>query len=159
MKLRVNLLVVTSLICLYSCKDFSSKNTKISKREVLPFQKPNVLVFMMDDMGYGDIRVLNPEGSGFLTPNFDQLIQDGVYFNQAHSADALCAPSRYSILTGNQVFRGRKTEGTWDNLTKSQIMPNQKTLADVLRTAGYATAFFGKSNFGGEFLRSDGKVA
>lgn len=159
MKLRVNLLVVASLICLYSCKDFSSKNTKTSKREVVPFQKPNVLVFMMDDMGYGDIRVLNPEGSGFLTPNFDQLIQDGVYFTQAHSADALCAPSRYSILTGNQVFRGRKTEGTWDNLTKSQIMPNQKTLADVLRTAGYATAFFGKSHLGGEFLRSDGKAA
>jgi len=159
MKLIINSLIVAFLICIYSCKDFSSENAKASKREILPFKNPNILIFMMDDMGYGDIRALNPEGSGFLTPNLDQLIQEGVCFTQAHSADALCAPSRYSILTGNQVFRGRRTEGTWDNLTKSQIMPDQKTLANVLSTAGYATAFFGKSHLGGEFLRLDGKAA
>ena len=159
MKLIVNLLILASSICIFSCKDFSSQKEKARDVEAVSSQKPNILIFMMDDMGYGDIKALNSKGSGFLTPNLDQLIEEGVYFSQAHSADALCAPSRYSILTGNHVFRGRMTEGTWDNLTKSQIMPNQKTLADVLSTAGYTTAFFGKSHLGGEFLRSDGQVA
>ncbi|MBL7111604.1 MAG: sulfatase-like hydrolase/transferase [Bacteroidales bacterium] len=121
--------------------------------------KPNVIIFLMDDMGYGDVKIMNPEGCGFNTPNLDQLARDGVYFSQAHSADALCATTRYSLLTGNHVYRGRKTEGTWDNLTKSQIMPGQKTLADILRAQGYVTAFFGKSHLGGEFLKADGTVA
>ncbi len=159
MKFIINILIVASSIWLFSCKDLSSKNVIVDEKETDNFLKPNILIFMMDDMGYGDINSLNPEGSGFSTPNLDKLIQEGVYFAQAHSADALCAPSRYSILTGNHVFRGRRTEGTWDNLTKSQIMPNQKTLADVLRDAGYATAFFGKSHLGGEFLKADGQIA
>ncbi len=121
--------------------------------------KPNVLIFLMDDMGYGDVKIMNPEGCGFDTPNLDQLVQDGVYFSQAHSADALCAPTRYALLTGNHVYRGRRTEGTWDNLTKSQIMPGQNTLADILGAQGYTTAFFGKSHLGGEFLKVDGTTA
>ncbi|KPL10522.1 MAG: hypothetical protein AMS26_21365, partial [Bacteroides sp. SM23_62] len=90
---------------------------------------PNIIIFLMDDMGYGDVRIMNPQDCGFDTPSIDRLARDGVYFTQAHSADALCATTRYSLLTGNQVFRGRRTEGTWDNLTKGQIMPGQKTLA------------------------------
>jgi arylsulfatase A-like enzyme len=121
--------------------------------------KPNIIIFLMDDMGYGDVRILNPAGCGYVTPNIDRLARDGIYFSEAHSADALCATTRYSLLTGNHVFRGRRTEGTWNNLTKSQIMPGQKTLADILRAHGYATAFFGKSHLGGEFLRPDGTVA
>ena len=121
--------------------------------------KPNIIIFLMDDMGYGDVSVMNPEGCGFSTPNLDQLVRDGVYFSQAHSADALCAPTRYALLTGNHVYRGRKTEGTWDNLSKSQILPGQKTLADILREQGYTTSFFGKSHLGGESLKTDGTAA
>ena len=122
-------------------------------------QHPNVLVFLMDDMGYGDIRALNPAGAGFETPHLDNLLQLGVTFTNAHSSASVCAPTRYALLTGNHVYRGRNPGGTWGHFSGSQILSGQKTLADVLQHAGYTTAFFGKSHLGSTFLQSDGTIA
>ena len=120
---------------------------------------PNVLIFLMDDMGYGDVNALNPEGAGFATPNLDELVAKGVTFTQAHSSASVCAPTRYALLTGNHVYRGRLPGGTWSHFDGSQILPGQQTIADRLRDAGYATAFFGKGHLGSTFLRKDGKRA
>jgi len=122
-------------------------------------KQPNILVFLMDDMGYGDVHALNPQGAGFETPHLDFLLETGVVFTNAHSSASVCAPTRYALLTGNHVYRGRKPGGTWDHFSGSQIVLNQKTIADVLRPAGYSTAFFGKSHLGSTFLKSDGTVA
>ena len=122
-------------------------------------KQPNVLVFLMDDMGYGDIRALNPAGAGFETPHLDNLLQLGVTFTNAHSSASVCAPTRYALLTGNHVYRGRNSGGTWGHFSGSQILSGQKTLADVLQHAGYTTAFFGKSHLGSTFLQSDGTIA
>jgi len=113
----------------------------------------------MDDMGYGDVHALNPHGAGFETPHLDFLLQTGVVFTNAHSSASVCAPTRYALLTGNHVYRGRNPGGTWDHFSGSQIVLNQKTIADVLRSGGYSTAFFGKSHLGSTFLKSDGTVA
>ena len=102
---------------------------------------------------------LNPHGAGFETPHLDFLLQAGVVFTNAHSSASVCAPTRYALLTGNHVYRGRNPGGTWDHFSGSQIILNQKTIADVLRQAGYSTAFFGKSHLGSTFLKIDGTVA
>ena len=117
---------------------------------------PNILIFLMDDMGYGDLRALNPDGSGFETPHLDNLLELGVTFTNAHSSASVCAPTRYALLTGNHVYRGRNPGGTWGHFSGSQILHDQQTLADVLRHAGYKTAFFGKSHLGSRFLRPNG---
>ncbi|MGI9517774.1 MAG: sulfatase-like hydrolase/transferase [Pirellulaceae bacterium] len=122
-------------------------------------QRPNVIIFLMDDMGYGDLHALNPEGCGIPTPHLDQLVADGVVFRHAHSPAAMCSPSRYSLLTGNYCFRGRRTTGTWDVFEPGQILQGQRTIADMLRGHGYSTAFFGKYHLGGEFYRKEGSLA
>ncbi len=120
---------------------------------------PNVLIFLMDDMGYGDVRTLNPEGSGFATPNLDALVKSGVTFANAHSSASVCAPTRYALLTGNHVYRGRNPGGTWGHFEGSQILAGQHTIADTLRGIGYRTAFFGKSHLGSIFPKPDGSLA
>lgn len=139
------------LSVLFCCAAFSvSGSARASER------LPNILVFLMDDMGYGDVRALNPDGAGFETPHLDNLLQLGVTFTNAHSSASVCAPTRYALLTGNHVFRGRNPGGTWGHFSGSQIVSNQQTIADVLRQAGYSTAFFGKSHLGSRFLRPSG---
>ena len=122
-------------------------------------RQPNILVFLMDDMGYGDVHALNPNGSGFETPHLDNLLEKGVVFTNAHSSASVCAPTRYALLTGNHVYRGRNPGGTWGHFSGSQIVSGQQTLADVLSRAGYSTAFFGKSHLGSTFFKSDGTNA
>jgi arylsulfatase A-like enzyme len=112
---------------------------------------PNIVVILGDDIGWGDIRAYNPN-SPIPTPNLDQLAQDGMRFTNAHTSGASCAPTRYSLLTGNYQWRGRRSFGTWNYQDDSQILENQLTFADVARSRGYATAFIGKMHLGGDFF-------
>ncbi|MCK5461831.1 MAG: sulfatase-like hydrolase/transferase, partial [Bacteroidales bacterium] len=59
-------------------------------------QMPNIIFILADDMGYGDLRVLNPE-SKIPTPNMDQLAKEGMYFTDAHSYSGVCTPTRYGV--------------------------------------------------------------
>ena len=110
--------------------------------------KPNVVVFFMDDMGYGDCRAYNPESKVAL-PNIESLAAQGLRFTDAHSPSAVCAPSRYSVMTGNYPWRGRLENGTWMFHQRSQILDGQTTLGQLMRGAGYETAFLGKVHLGG----------
>ena len=143
--------VLLTLFCVAACSVTGS--ARASEKQ------PNILVFLMDDMGYGDVHALNPNGAGFETPYLDLLLETGVVFTHAHSSASVCAPTRYAILTGNHVYRGRNPGGTWDHFSGSQIVSGQQTIADVLRRSGYSTAFFGKSHLGSTFLKHDGTVA
>lgn len=120
-----------------------------------PQKKPNIIIFLMDDMGYGDVGALNPKG-GIPTPHLDQLVEKGVTFTYGHSSASVCAPSRYALLTGNHVYRGREPMGTWGATAKSQVLHGQTTIAGMLRRQGYATAFFGKLHLGGQFYDAKG---
>ncbi|MBN2271261.1 MAG: sulfatase-like hydrolase/transferase, partial [Sedimentisphaerales bacterium] len=62
-------------------------------------ERPNIIIVLADDMGYGDCGVYNPE-SRIATPNIDQLAKEGLRFSDAHSAGSTCTPSRYGLLTG-----------------------------------------------------------
>lgn len=114
--------------------------------------RPNIIIFMVDDVGYGDIKVNNPDG-GIPTPSLDLMARRGANFIHAHSSASVCAPTRYAVLTGNHVYRGRNAMGTWAPFGGSQIRQNQQTLASLLQQNGYTTAFFGKLHLGG--VRAD----
>ena len=118
---------------------------------------PNILLFLMDDMGFGDCRAYNPESKVAL-PRMEQLAAAGMRFTNAHSPSSVCAPSRYGLMTGNYPWRGRLPNGTWHFHQKSQILPGQQPLGDFLRMAGYETGFIGKVHLGGTaFSKTTGK--
>ncbi len=117
---------------------------------------PNVIVILADDLGYGDISAINP-AAGIATPHLDRLVTGGVSFTNAHAPAAVCAPSRYALLTGNYPQRGRIATGVWNSYEPAtMILPNQTTLGDLFRDAGYRTGLVGKLHIGGAFHDSDG---
>ena len=62
-------------------------------------ERPNIIYVLCDDLGYGDLKCLNPEGK-IATPNFDKVAAAGMAFTDAHSGSAVCSPTRYGVLTG-----------------------------------------------------------
>ena len=118
--------------------------------------RPNVIVVLADDIGVGDISHYRRLHSGTIrleTPNLDGLAQAGMIFTQAHSPAALCATSRYGMMTGNSCYRSRAQWGVWGAYEESPINETDLTLGRLMKRAGYQTAFFGKWNLGGDFYR------
>lgn len=117
-------------------------------------KKPNVIVILADDLGVGDIssyRRLHTNQIILETPNIDKLSAEGVQFTNAHAPAALCATSRYSIMTGLNCYRSPLPWGVWSAYSKSVIDANQLTLPRLMKQANYATAFFGKWHMGTSF--------
>ena len=117
--------------------------------------KPNIVVVLTDDVGWGDFQCYNPAGK-IPSPTVDRLAREGMRFTHAHTPAALCAPTRYSMLTGNFPWRGREAGGTWGFNVPAQFRDGQKTVANLLRDAGYRTAMFGKSGIGGQHGEKNG---
>jgi len=116
--------------------------------------KPNIIFLLADDLGWGDFQCYNPKGK-VPSPNLDQLARIGMRFTDAHTAAALCAPTRYSVATGSCPWRGRLPGGTWGWNQEPQFLPGQKTVGHLLQEAGYRTGLFGKLNYGGLFEKND----
>ncbi|TYA65926.1 sulfatase family protein [Seonamhaeicola marinus] len=121
-------------------------------------QQPNVIVVLADDIGSGDIsyyRRLHSNKIVVETPTLDKLSQEGIVFTDAHSPAALCAPTRYAVMTGNHCYRSYAPWGVWGCYQPSPIEENQLTLGKLMKQAGYKTSFFGKWGFGMDFGRKD----
>lgn len=108
-------------------------------------EKPNVLLIYGDDVGYGDVGAYGAEK--IPTPRIDRLAAEGLRFTDAHCAASTCTPSRYALLTGELPFR-RKGTGIAHGLANMIIPPDQFTLADIFKAAGYHTAVIGKWHLG-----------
>ena len=106
---------------------------------------PNILIILVDDMGYGDPGCYNPD-SRIPTPHIDGIARDGMRFTDAHAAGALCHPSRYGLMTGCYPFRTDLS--VWRN--HATILEDQLTVASMLQTRGYHTAMIGKWHLGFE---------
>ncbi len=117
--------------------------------------RPNILVILTDDVGWGDFQCYNSAGK-IPSPNVDRLAREGMRFTHGHTPAALCAPTRYSMLTGNFPWRGREPGGTWGFNVPAQFRDGQKTVANLLQEAGYRTAMFGKSGIGGQHAEKNG---
>ena len=108
--------------------------------------RPNIVVFFLDDSGYGDYAHNgNPTIS---TPNISKLAQDGMNFTQFYVTSPACSASRYSLLTGR--YPGRSGLGSWVIGPNAQrhIHPKEITIAEGLKTRGYQTGIFGKWHLG-----------
>ena len=107
--------------------------------------KPNVVIVITDDQGYGD---LSCHGNPILrTPQIDKLYADSVRLTDYHVAPT-CSPTRAAFLTGHWTNR----TGVWHTIMgRSMLRDDEVTLADVFRDAGYATGMFGKWHLGDNY--------
>ena len=112
-------------------------------------EKPNLVVILTDDMGYGD---LSCQGHPLIqTPHLDQLAAEGQRWTSFYASAPLCNPSRVAMMTGRMPIRiHRSDKNQWQHLPEDEI-----TLAEMLKQAGYATAYVGKWGIT-NFTQSDG---
>ena len=109
-------------------------------------KKPNVVVIMTDDQGYGDLGCM---GSADLkTPNIDSLAENGARFSSMYSASPVCSPSRASLLTGRYPARAGVRAILAGHRKASGLTPAVPTLATALKKEGYSTGIFGKWHLG-----------
>ncbi len=107
--------------------------------------RPNVVIIYADDLGYGDLGCYG--AIGVETPNVDRLSNNGLRFTNAHAVASTSTPSRYSLLTGEYPWRKQGTDVAAGDAAMI-ISPDQYTVADVFKEAGYTTAAFGKWHLG-----------
>ncbi len=120
--------------------------------------RPNVVVILADDLGYGDVACYNPE-SKVPTPHLDRLAAEGIRFTDAHSPATVCSPTRLSLLTGRHSFRFKNGGRVFVGIGgPSQIPAGRLTLPEMLRRSGYATAAIGKWHVGLTFLDENGEA-
>ncbi len=112
-----------------------------------PIAKPNIVYILADDMGYGDVSLVNP-GDRIHTPYINSIGRNGMVFTNAHATSALCTPSRYGLLTGRYPWRSAMKAGEASGLAPPLIEPGRMTIASVLKANGYHTGFVGKWNLG-----------
>jgi len=119
--------------------------------------RPNVVLILADDLGYGDVGAFNP-GGRIPTPHLDRLAREGLRLTDAHTPSAVCTPTRYGLLTGRYPWRTRLPRGVlWGN-GDALIEPNRTTIASLLRDAGYHTAGIGKWHLGLRWAAIPGTV-
>lgn len=120
-------------------------------------QLPNIIVIYADDLGYGDLSCYNPKAA-YQTPRLDRMAAEGIRFTDAHSPSTICSPSRYSLYSGNQVYRtGRRTTAFEGPGGPSYLKPGEMTIADMVKKQGYRTGVFGKWHVGLTWYNKDGK--
>ncbi len=108
-------------------------------------EKPNIIVIMADDLGYGDVSCYGAKA--IQTPAIDQLALDGMRFTSGYCSASTCTPTRFSLLTGTYAFRQKGT-GIAPPNGPALIKPGMETLPAILQRAGYATAVIGKWHLG-----------
>lgn len=107
--------------------------------------QPNVIIILADDLGYGDLQ---PYGATRVsTPAVNRLAKEGTTFTNVHAVASTSTPSRYSLLTGHYAWRRNDTEVAAGNAGMI-IRPEQYTMADMFKNAGYRTAAIGKWHLG-----------
>jgi len=116
--------------------------------KALPSLRPNILIILADDLGYGDVQCYNSQRGKIPTPNMDRLAAEGMRFTDGHSSSGVCSPSRYALLTGRYHWRSRLQQGIVPVWGEPLIAPDRFTVASLARQYGYRTACIGKWHLG-----------
>ncbi|VGO15466.1 Arylsulfatase [Pontiella desulfatans] len=118
-----------------------------------PSVKPNILYILADDLGYADISANGWANLEFETPQIDRIFNGGVRAKAGFVSNSVCAPSRAGLMTGRSGsrfgFESNLPAAQWDEGSVIGLDPGQKTIPDVLQTAGYKTHGLGKWHIGG----------
>ena len=142
--------VVVSCLPLFEAHAHSPALFAASESE--PQTRPNVVLILADDLGFGDVGVMNP-ASAIATPNIDSLAGEGMRFLDAHSPASICTPTRYALLTGRYAWRTSLKSGGLNGYSSPLVEQDRPTLASLLRGQGYRTAIVGKWHLGMEMRR------
>lgn len=118
-----------------------SNNTAYSAEK----KNPNIIFIMADDLGYGDLGCYGQQK--IKTPRIDQMAAEGMKFTQMYAGSTVCAPSRCVLMTGLHMGHTRVRGNTWVKQNQS-LRPEDVTVAEVLKQAGYKTALTGKWGIG-----------
>jgi arylsulfatase B len=107
-------------------------------------EKPNILVIVVDDLGYADLSFLPQSPADVHTPNIDQVAAQGTYFSNAYSTAPICSPSRVGMITGQYQQR-------WGNYWYGEggLPDSIPTIPQMLKEAGYHTYKIGKTHLNG----------
>ncbi len=130
----------------------------VAQTAVAAADKPNIIIVLADDQGYGDVSAYNPD-SKIATPNLDRLAREGMRFTDAHTSSGVCTPTRYSLLTGRYHWRTRLQSGVLGGFSPPLIAKDRLTLAGLLKQHGYHTACIGKWHLGMNWPLKGGRLA
>jgi len=134
------LILIASVLC-YSC----NQNTKSSAESVASDDRPNVIIVLTDDQGWGDLSMNG--NVNIQTPNIDGLAESGAKFDNFYVC-AVCSPTRAEMLTGRYSFRS----GVYSTSAGGERMDvDETTIADIFKEAGYQTAAYGKWHNGMQY--------
>ena len=137
---KITFLFISLLILITSCSN--------SKKKIETGQRPNVVIILTDDLGYGDISCYGQKN--YETPHIDNLAENGVSCSDFYVPTPYCAPSRATLLTGRFPLRhGMIRNPTPDRgVNDVGILPNEITLGESFQEAGYRTKCIGKWHMG-----------
>lgn len=116
-------------------------------------ETPNIIVILVDDLGYGDIQSYNPNAQTS-TPHLDALAGAGMSLTDFHTNSAVCTPTRYGLLTGRYAWRTRLKSGVLNGSSRRLIAADRDTIPKLLKRKNYRTANIGKWHLG--MTESDG---
>lgn len=138
--------IILLVVILFSC---SQKNKALDKGAK---KGPNFIIILTDDQGYGDLGCFG--GNYVNTPHLDKMAAEGIKLTSFYVAAPVCTPSRAALMTGSYPKRINMAEGVFLARDKRGLHPDEITIAEVLKTKGYATGIMGKWHLGDqpEFL-------
>ncbi|MFQ5734724.1 MAG: sulfatase-like hydrolase/transferase, partial [Planctomycetaceae bacterium] len=148
MKTRTNALTGLRMLCV-------AVVTLLSANAAYTADRPNIVVILADDMGYGDLGCYNAK-TKVPTPHMNRLAEQGMRFTDVHSPSAVCTPTRYGVLTGRYAWRTRLKRGVLRGYSPALIDTKRLTIASLLKKKGYRTGGVGKWHLGlGNAARTD----
>ena len=164
MKMKKIMVSILASYLLVACNSGNESEVIVEQNNKAPVinevdKKTNVLFILIDDLGYSDIGAYNAN-SFYDTPHIDQLALTGTKFNNGYSANPVCSPSRYALLTGRHPSRTNTTDffrhgnraprsGNFIGAPIQNFLPlEEQTIAETFKDNGYSTAFLGKWHLG-----------
>ena len=111
-------------------------------------KKPNVIIFIADDFGYGSTNIYGAQEALIKTPNVNKLAKEGVKFTNAYTTGSVCTPTRYALMTGQYSWRTKLKKGVVNMNDPALIDVKRKTLPKYMQSLGYKTAMVGKWHLG-----------
>ncbi len=149
--MRINFLLT---FCLLSASLFAESPAPLNLNAgngTERISRPNIILIFCDDLGYGDLGAYGSKKNR--TPHIDKLAKEGIRFTSFYSSSPVCTPSRASLMTGCYARRVSMHEdytGHWVLIPRSRrgLNPKEVTIAEALKTKGYATACIGKWHLG-----------